>query len=64
MPIEIRELNIKVSVSDGAGAANGVGATGADAAAQSPQGSGGNNAALIEEAVEKVLEILRHQTER
>ena len=64
MPIEIRELNIKVSVSDEPGTANGTGATSADAAAQSPQGSSGNNAALIEEAVEKVLEILKHQTER
>lgn len=64
MPIEIRELNIKVSVSNGGDTANGVGTTSTGPASESPQGSGSNNAALIEEAVEKVLEILKHQTER
>ena len=57
MPIEIRELHIKMSVSDQGGQA-GAGPSG-------PGGSGGvNKDKVVAECVEQVMEILRQKLER
>lgn len=62
MPIEIRELNIKVNISEGgsASAAPSAAPEGGNA------GTGANDQqdALIAMVIEKVLEILKRQNER
>lgn len=64
MAIEIRELNIKVTLADeGSQSGNLNGAT-SNTGASASLGAGEKNAALIEEAVEKVLEILKARLER
>jgi hypothetical protein len=55
MPLEIRELHIKVAIDESAGQ-------------NQPSSGGGNNAAqqeaLIREIVDKILEILKERAER
>lgn len=65
MPIEIRELNIRVNVTPGTGQAP------ADArhqqGGQQPNGNGGQGGAqsdVVSEAVEQVMEIIRNRMER
>jgi 3-oxoacyl-ACP reductase-like protein len=63
MPIEIRELHIRVAVSAPPEAAS----TPAAPAAPAAPGAGGaapQNEALVAECVEQVLRILQHKTER
>ncbi len=62
MPIEIKELNIKVTVADSsnAGASN----TGSGNQGAGNQGAGAPDPAVVEACVEKVLEILKHKMER
>ena len=59
MPVEIRELNIKVTVDDssGSGGQNSGGGAGANSGGQPDE-------ALVAAVVEKVLEILKTKTER
>jgi Family of unknown function (DUF5908) len=62
MPIEIKELNIKVTVADSGSAGNtssGAGNTSADS-----QGGGTPDSAVVDACVEKILEILKHKMER
>ena len=58
MPIEIRELSIKVNLNEGGG--------GGGNNATNNAGSGGEEAqqALVKAVIEKVLEILKEKTER
>ncbi|MFM9946775.1 MAG: DUF5908 family protein [Saprospiraceae bacterium] len=63
MPIEIRELNIRVNVSENAGGNSGGSTSPGSATPQSGSGMP-DQAALVQEAVEQVLEILRTKTER
>lgn len=61
MPIEIRELHIKVAVTEGPGggtAAGGLPGVAPDAAGEQAQ------QALVAECVEQVLRILQNRTER
>lgn len=61
MPIEIRELIIRTIVEDAPQASTG----GTGGTASTPGGSsGGDNTSLVEQCVEKVLEILKQQKER
>lgn len=63
MPIEIRELSIKVNVSEGA--SNSTTNTDASSGTTTPDtGNNPQNEALIAQVVEKVLELLRRQNER
>jgi hypothetical protein len=61
MPIEIRELHIKVAVTEGPGA--GTGAAGQAAAGPVAAGELAPQA-LVAECVEQVLRILQNRTER
>ena len=58
MPIEIRELHIRVAVTAPPGAAPGALATAAPSAGAQPQ------EALVAQCVEQVLRILQHKAER
>jgi len=60
MPIEIRELHIKVAVTGGAGAAGGTAPAGgaADTAGEQAQ------QAIVAQCVEQVLRILQNKMER
>jgi 3-oxoacyl-ACP reductase-like protein len=60
MPIEIRELHIRVAVSAPPEAAS----TPAAPAAPGAGGAAPQNEALVAECVEQVLRILQHKTER
>ncbi len=67
MPIEIKELTIRTTINQEGGASDGSSAT----SQETTEGSSGemNKAdkereALIQEAVERVLEILHYQKER
>jgi hypothetical protein len=62
MPIEIKELNIKVTVADGSN--TGAGNAGGSNQAAPSQSPGAPDPAVVEACVEKVLEILKHKTER
>jgi hypothetical protein len=59
MPVEIRELNIKVTVDDpsGSGGQNSGGGAGGNSGSQPDE-------TLVAAVVEKVLEILKSRTER
>lgn len=57
MPIEIRELHIKVAVTGGAGAAGTPGGADSTAGDQAQQ-------AIVAQCVEQVLRILQNKTER
>lgn len=59
MPIEIRELHIRVAVSPEAGAQ-----PAAPPSGETPQGGGADKDAVIAECVEQVVEILRAKRER
>lgn len=66
MPIEIKELHVKVTVSDNTHGAqsqtnNGSGAN--SSAGATPQ-SGGDTSAIVQECVDKVLEILKNKIDR
>ena len=62
MPVEIRELNIKVSVSQQAATS---GTTGTQAATSNSQGGGGvGKDEIIAECVEQIMEILHNKKER
>jgi hypothetical protein len=58
MPIEIRELHIRVSVSTPTGGPP------AGAPSPAPAAEEGNRQTLIAECVEQVLQVLRDRTER
>nr|WP_315219957.1 DUF5908 family protein [uncultured Duganella sp.] len=58
MPIEIRELHIKVAVTGGAGGASAPPAGGADTAGDQAQ------QAIVAQCVEQVLRILQNKMER
>lgn len=58
MPIEIRELHIKVAVTGGAGGASAPPAGTADPAGEQAQ------QAIVAQCVEQVLRILQNKTER
>ena len=60
MPLEIKELTIKVSISD---ASETTSPGGNGAAGATPQ-SGGDQSALVQEVVERVIEILKEKAER
>jgi hypothetical protein len=60
MPIEIRELHIRVAVSAPPDAAS----TPPAPAAPGAGGAAPQNEALVAECVEQVLRILQHKTER
>ncbi|RAJ06510.1 hypothetical protein LX64_01637 [Chitinophaga skermanii] len=55
MPVEIRELLIKVAVDESAGKQN---------AGNSEQQGGGNPEEIVKLCVEKVLEVIKEQKER
>jgi Family of unknown function (DUF5908) len=57
MPLEIKELHIKIAVEEG-GAGNAAGG------ASNSTGDGGADEATIQACVEKVLEILKEKAER
>jgi hypothetical protein len=61
MPIEIRELHIKVAVTEGPG--GGTGAAGQPGAGHAAAGDQAQQA-LVAECVEQVLRILQNRTER
>jgi Family of unknown function (DUF5908) len=63
MPLEIKELQIKVTVSNNAQPAQSGANTSGNGSVASPQ-SGGNQDAIVQECVEKVLEILKDKMER
>lgn len=58
MPLEIKELNIRISVD------NQTGGAGASTAVGNQGGSSEPNPALVEACVEKVMEVLKLKTER
>jgi hypothetical protein len=58
MPIEIRELHIKVAVTGGGAGAGSAGPGGADAAGEQAQ------QAIVAQCVEQVLRILQNKVER
>jgi len=62
MPIEIRELHIRVSVTNPAAESS---SSGASSTGQvSNEASGNNKEEIIAACVEKVMEILQNKTER
>lgn len=61
MPVEIRELVIKVAAEEAHNSGSGSGGSGGGAAAS--EGAGGQDT-IIRACVEKVLEILKDQRER
>ncbi len=61
MPIEIRELHIKVSVSPPQGGDTSAGAASGGSAGSS---ASGGQEAIVAACVEKVMEILQNKTER
>ncbi|KAA3438756.1 DUF5908 family protein [Rufibacter hautae] len=63
MPVEIRELHIKVVVTEGAPASSGAGSAGTSGTSTSAIG-GEDREALIAECVEQVMHILREREER
>jgi Family of unknown function (DUF5908) len=64
MPLEIKELQIKVTLSDNASAqAEGGGSASSGAAALSG-GGGSENEAIVDACVDKVLAILKEKMER
>ncbi len=58
MPIEIRELHVKVAVTGGSGGGSAPPAGAADAAGEQAQ------QAIVAQCVEQVLRILQNKTER
>lgn len=59
MPVEIRELNIRVNLTDGGGNQN------ASASASGESGASGEaQETIVDAVVEKVLEILKDKMER
>ncbi|WP_207431418.1 DUF5908 family protein [Sabulibacter ruber] len=63
MPVEIRELHIKVVVTEGASGSTGAGSSGAAGMATSAMG-GEDREALIAECVEQVMHLLQEREER
>jgi hypothetical protein len=61
MPVEIKELTIQVTIAAEAGASQG---TASDGLAASNAVNADAQGAIVQEAVEKVLEILRNKQER
>lgn len=59
MPVEIRELNIRVNLTDSGGNQNATPSTSSESGS-----SGEAQEALVEAVVEKVLEILKDKMER
>ena len=65
MPIEIKELHIRVTVNAPSGGATGAGTTaGAAATPASASGGTGDKEAIVAECVEQVLSILHEKLER
>ncbi len=64
MPVEIRELQIRVTVNEPA--PSGTGNTGADANVARGASAGGNTdrEAIVSECVEQVLKVLQNKLER
>ncbi|MBO2011563.1 DUF5908 family protein [Hymenobacter negativus] len=64
MPIEIKELHIRITVNAPEGGATGAGTT-AGAATPAPAGGGvGDKEAIVADCVEQVLSILHEKLER
>lgn len=60
MPVVIEEMTVQVEVNQAAGAASGPNTPG-----QSTYGPGGDpNQNVIQQCVDEVMEVLRHQNER
>jgi hypothetical protein len=67
MPIEVKELHIRITVNAPEGGTAGAGATAGTAAATSAPASGGatgDKQAIVAECVEQVLSILHEKLER
>lgn len=66
MPIEIRELLIRVTVSDDGGQGQSGAGASAGASGSAREGVNGTdpNAAMVQLLVEKVLEMIKEKTER
>jgi len=65
MPIEIKELHIRITVNAPEGGAAGAGTTAGAAATPTPVGGGaGDKEAIVAECVEQVLSILHEKLER
>jgi hypothetical protein len=66
MPIEIKELHIRITVNapDAGGAGPGAAATSGAAPPASAGGASGDKEALVAECVEQVLSILHEKLER
>lgn len=62
MPIEIKELQIRVQISDPA--TSGASSSNPDAAGATPQSSGMSEEEMVQLCVEKVLEVLKEKEER
>jgi hypothetical protein len=65
MPVEIKELHIRVTVNEPA--PSGTGKTGTDSGAAKPGSAGGATAdreAIISECVEQMLNVLQNKLER
>lgn len=64
MPIEIRELSIKINVSEGASGSTTSAAPASNGSTTADTGNNAQQDALIAQVVEKVLELLKRQSER
>ena len=64
MPIEIKELHIRVAVNSPQGGEHTAGQAVASAGSQSGRSNGANNDAIISECVEQVMQILQNKAER
>jgi hypothetical protein len=64
MPIEIKELHIRVTVNAPEGGGTGAGTTASAAAMPAPAGGAGDKEAIVAECVEQVLSILQEKLER
>ncbi|MEO0584203.1 MAG: DUF5908 family protein [Bacteroidota bacterium] len=64
MPLEIKELHIKVSVSPGGGGGDVPAATGGGDAAAASKGAAAGQEQLIQTIIEQVMEILKEKMER
>jgi Family of unknown function (DUF5908) len=63
MPIEIKELQIKVKISDNEQGGQASGGTASTSNASTPQ-SGKDKESIVQECVDKVLEILKEKMDR
>ena len=64
MPIEIKELHIRVAINAAAEGQTGANASAAGQSGKTAGTDGSERDALVAECVEQVLEILKNKTER